>query len=53
MIHHRVHIFLPYKNLHNIKQFKFFKVDISDKNAFDKLGWTPKRNLEDYIKTIL
>jgi UDP-glucose 4-epimerase len=25
----------------------------TDKNAFDKLGWTPKRNLEDYIKTIL
>ena len=25
----------------------------SDKNAFDKLGWTPKQNLENYIKTIL
>jgi UDP-glucose 4-epimerase len=25
----------------------------TDKNAFDKLGWTPKRNLKDYIKTIL
>ena len=25
----------------------------TDKNAFDKLSWTPKRNLEDYIKTIL
>ncbi len=25
----------------------------TDKNAFDKLGWTPKQNLENYIKTIL